>query len=243
MPAANQLAAAAATGPSPLWYATRATGVVALILLTVTVALGVAGSARYEAPSLPRLIRAGLHRNTSLLAVAFVTAHVVTTVLDSYTSISLASAIVPFTSSYRPFWLGLGAIASDLLLAIIVTSLLRARLSQRTWRSVHMLAYASWPIALWHGLGTGTDARLPWLLALEAVCLLTVAGAVCWRLSLARPGVPRALGLTVTALVAIASVTFAAVGPLQPGWSSRAGTPRPAAGHVPRRPAAGGAPR
>jgi predicted ferric reductase len=242
VPTAGQLAVAAAAGPSPLWYATRATGVVALVLLTLTVALGVAGSVRYEAPALPRLIRAGLHRNISLLAVAFVAAHVVTTVLDSYTSISLASALVPFTSSYRPLWLGLGAIASDLLLALIVTSLLRSRLSQRTWRSVHMLAYASWPIALWHGLGTGTDARLPWLLALEAVCLLTVAGAVCWRLSLARPGAPRTLGLTATALVAIASVTFAAVGPLQPGWSSRAGTPRAAVGDLPSL-AAGGAPR
>jgi sulfoxide reductase heme-binding subunit YedZ len=241
MPAMSHLAVAASSPPSPLWYATRATGVVALILLTATVALGVAGTARFSAPALPGLIRAGLHRNISLLAIAFVAAHVITTVLDPYTSISIVSAVVPLTGSYRPFWLGLGAVAFDLLLAIVVTSLLRSRLSQRTWRSVHWLAYVSWPVALWHGLGTGTDTRLSWLLALDAACLLAVIAAVWWRLRLARPGRQRAIGLAATGLLAIATIVFAAVGPLQPGWSSRAGTPHAAASHQARIPARSGA--
>jgi sulfoxide reductase heme-binding subunit YedZ len=223
-PAAGLLAAAG-SAPSPLWYATRATGVVALILLTLTVALGVAGTARFSAPVLPRLIRSGLHRNISLLAVAFVGAHVLTTVLDSYTSISLVNAVVPFSSAYRPFWLGLGAVACDLLLAVVVTSLLRSRLSQRFWRSVHWLAYASWPVALWHGLGTGTDTRLSWMLGLDAVCLLVVAAAVWWRLSLAPASGARSAALVATAALVIATFVFTAVGPLQPGWSHRAGTP------------------
>jgi methionine sulfoxide reductase heme-binding subunit len=222
---AGGLLATGGSSPSPLWYATRATGVVALLLLTATVALGVAGIARVDAPALPRVVRSGLHRNVSLLALAFVCVHIVTTVLDPFTSISIVSAIVPFSSSYRPLWLGLGAIAFDLLLAVIVTSLLRSRLPYRAWHVVHWLAYASWPVALWHGLGTGTDSRLPWLLLLDAACVLVVAGAVLWRLRLADNGSVRLAGMIATSAFVLATIVFVAVGPLQHGWAKRAGTP------------------
>jgi len=222
---AGSLAATGGSSPSPLWYATRATGVVALLLLTATVVLGVAGIARVDAPALPRVVRSGLHRNVSLLALAFVCVHIVTTVLDPFTSISIVNAVVPFSSSYRPLWLGLGAIAFDLLLAVIVTSLLRSRLPYRAWHAVHWLAYASWPVALWHGLGTGTDSRLPWLLLLDAACVLGVAGAVWWRLRLADSGNVRLAGTIATSAFVLATIVFVAVGPLQHGWARRAGTP------------------
>jgi hypothetical protein len=208
-----------------LWYATRATGVVALVLLTMTVVLGVAGTGRFAAPGLPRVVTAGLHRNLSLLVVGFVGLHVLTTVLDTYTSIGLSSAIIPFNSGYRRLWLGLGTVAFDLLVALTLTSLLRDRLSYPVWRAVHWLGYACWPVALWHGLGTGTDARLTWLLALDAACVAAVAAAVWWRLSLvlSRPG--RTAGLTGLALLPAATAAFVFAGPLQPGWAHRAGTP------------------
>ncbi|HEY2509018.1 MAG TPA: ferric reductase-like transmembrane domain-containing protein [Streptosporangiaceae bacterium] len=223
--AAAHLLAATASGPSPLWYTTRATGVVALLLLTATVVLGIAGTGRLETTGMPRLVRAGLHRNVSLLAVAFVAVHVVTTVLDPFAPIGFASAIIPFSSPYRPLWLSLGAIAVDLLLAVVLTSLFRTWLPYRVWRAVHWLAYASWPVALWHGLGTGTDTRLPWLLLLDAVCVLVVAGALAWRLTLLGRGTARTAGLLATVAFMIATIVFVALGPLQPGWSHRAGTP------------------
>ena len=223
--AASHVLAATGTAPSPLWYTARATGEVALILLTLTVALGVAGSTRLSTPGLPRLVRSGLHRNISLLSVAFVVTHVVMTALDPYASISITSAIVPFSSHYRPFWLSLGTIASDMLVALVLTSMIRTRLSYRTWRSVHWLAYASWPIALWHGLGTGTDSKVSWLLLLDAVCVLVVAAAALWRLQLLPSGRARAIGRAATAAIMAATVIFAVVGPLQPGWARRAGTP------------------
>jgi len=213
------------TGPSLLWYSTRATGVVALLLLTGTVILGVAGVGRIDTPRWPRLLTAGLHRNLSLLAVAFVAVHVLATVLDGYAPIGWISAVVPFSSPYRTLWLSLGTVAFDLLLAVVVTSLVRVHLGYRVWRGVHWLGYASWPVALWHGLGTGTDSKLPWLLALDAVCMATVACTLGWRLSLARRR-PSVL-FTVLACLAVplATVAFVAVGPLQPGWARRAGTP------------------
>ncbi|MGO9082830.1 MAG: ferric reductase-like transmembrane domain-containing protein [Streptosporangiaceae bacterium] len=223
--ASGQLLVAAGAGPSPLWYATRATGVVAFILLTATVALGVAGTARFAAANWPRVVTAGLHRNISLLAVGFVVVHVLTTVADSYVSIGLASALLPFTSSYRPLWLSLGTVAFDLMLAVVITSLLRDRLGYRAWRAVHWLAYASWPVALWHALGTGTDSRLPWLLGIDAVCLAAVAGAVIWRLADVTSSPARLAALGGVVAVPLATALFVLAGPLQPGWAVRAGTP------------------
>jgi sulfoxide reductase heme-binding subunit YedZ len=213
------------TGPSPLWYATRATGVVALVLLTATLVLGVAGTARFATPRWPRMITAQLHRNLSLLAVLFVGAHVVTTVLDPFAPIGWISVVVPFASPYRALWLSLGTVAFDMLLAVVVTSLLRARLSYGSWRAVHWLGYACWPVALWHGLGTGTDSKLSWLLALDAACVVAVVVAAGWRLSLGGPRPSLATWLLACAAVPAATVVFVAVGPLQPGWARRAGTP------------------
>jgi len=224
--------AAGSAGVSPLWYATRATGVVALLLLTATVVMGIAAHAGLAAPGLPRVVTGGLHRNVSLLVLTFVMAHVLTTVLDSYTPIGLVSAVVPFSSAYRPFWLSLGAVAFDLLLALALTSLIRDRLSYRTWRAVHWLAYACWPVALWHGLGTGTDSKLPWLLAIETICLISVAAAAAWRLSRVPPGNARSAALAAAVLLPLATVIFVAAGPLQPGWARRAGTPTALLGSV-----------
>lgn len=207
------------------WYTTRATGVVALLLLTATVALGVAGTARFSTRQLSGVVRSGLHRNLSLLTVAFVATHVVSTVLDSYAGIGIISAVIPFSSPYRPLWVSLGAITFDMLLAIIVTSLLRTRLPYRIWRCVHWLAYACWPVALWHGLGSGTDTRLSWLLMLDGFCILVVAGAVLWRLRLTGPGAVRSAGIMATTTFMVATVAFVTIGPLQAGWARRAGTP------------------
>jgi ferric reductase like protein len=213
------------SGPSPLWFATRATGVMALVLLTATIVLGVAGPARFATPRWPKIVTSGLHRNVSLLSVVFVAAHVLTTVLDSYAPIGWLAVFVPFTSPYRTLWLGLGTVGSDLLLAVVITSLLRVRLGYRSWQAVHWLSYACWPVALWHGLGTGTDSKLPWLLALDAACVAAVACALLWRLSLADrvPGLTR---LALSAALPVATAVFVLAGPLQPGWAKRAGTPQ-----------------
>jgi sulfoxide reductase heme-binding subunit YedZ len=209
-----------------LWYTARGTGVVALLLLTSTVALGAVGTARAETSRWPRVVTAQLHRHLSLLVVAFVAVHVASTVLDPFAPVGWTAAVIPFSSAYRPVWLGLGAVALDLLLAVLVTSLLRARLGYRTWRAVHWLAYASWPVALWHGLGTGTDSRLTPMLGLDVVCVAVVACGLWLRLRLL-PSVGRRIAVGVAAAaVALATAVFAAAGPLQPGWARRAGTPQ-----------------
>src|SRR6516225_5160138 len=167
-------------GPG-MWYATRAAGLVTLLLLTASVLLGVMTAGRFSSDKWPRFLTVGLHRNISLLVLIFLALHIGTTVVDTYTSIPAAAAFVPFASSYKAPWLGLGAVAVDLLIAVVVTSLLRRRLGFRAWRRLHWLAYACWPIALAHGLGTGTDRKTLWVFAATLGCAAAVAVAATWR--------------------------------------------------------------
>jgi DMSO/TMAO reductase YedYZ heme-binding membrane subunit len=221
------MTAAVVTPTSPLWYTTRATGLVALVLLTASVVLGVLTSVRFARPRWPRFVTIGLHRNMSLLVLTFVVLHVVTTVTDPFASIHWLDAVVPFASSYRGLWLGLGTIGFDLLIALTVTSLLRVHLSHRTWRLVHWLAYVCWPVAVLHGLGTGTDTAVSWVLGVTVLCVAAVVAALAWRLSAGWPRYPAArVAASAGVLIAlVGSGAWLAGGPLKPGWARRSGTP------------------
>lgn len=173
-----------------LWFTTRGAGIVSLLFLTGVVYMGILGALRWQTRAWPRFATTGFHRNLSLLAVAFVGAHIVTAVLDPFTSLGPLAALVPFSSSYRTLGLGLGVLALDLGAAVLVTSLLKKRMSRRTWRAVHWLAYAAWPLALLHGVGTGTDAAAPWMMAINLACLAIVGAALLVRVMTNRGGAP-----------------------------------------------------
>jgi sulfoxide reductase heme-binding subunit YedZ len=175
------------TQSTALWYASRATGVVSLLLLTAVVLLGVLVNRQGRLPGLPRFVVTGLHRNLSLLGVAFVAIHVITAVLDPYVTIGIVSIVIPFASAYKPLWLGLGAISLDVVLALILTSLARARMSRRLWRSLHWLSYVAWVSALVHSLGSSNDLHGGVLIA----CTLAVIAAVAWRITHAGREIPR----------------------------------------------------
>ncbi len=217
----------AAAGPSALWYLTRATGAVTLVLLTGSVVLGVANIGRLQGAGWPRFVIEGVHRNISLLAIAVLFVHIATSVLDPFAGIHLIDAVVPLTASYRPLWLGLGALASDLLLAIAITSLVRRHLGHGVWRATHWLAYLCWPVAVLHTVGTGSDVKQVWLLALTAACVVAVIVAVWARVGF---GWPAARGLRGTAFAASVALPAALVvwlpsGPLGADWAARSGTP------------------
>ncbi|HEV3382785.1 MAG TPA: ferric reductase-like transmembrane domain-containing protein [Trebonia sp.] len=185
-----------------MWYISRATGVVALLLMTAVLLLGLLVSRQGRLPGLPKFAVTGLHRNLALIAVAFVGLHVVTAVADGYVNIPLISVIVPLSSSYERLWLALGAVSLDLSLAIIVTSLVRNRLSRKAWKAVHWLAYLSWPVAWLHSYGSASDLKGGWLFLLAIADLLVVVAAVGWRLAAAARDVPRAerVGLLMNAV-------------------------------------------
>jgi sulfoxide reductase heme-binding subunit YedZ len=219
---------AATLSPSAYWYLARGTGAVALLLLTASVVLGVLGSVRFDGgPRWPRFAIDSVHRDVSLLVLVVLVIHIVTSVLDGFAPITLLDGVIPFISGYRPLWLGLGTLSFDLLVAIAVTSMVRRRLGYRTWRAVHWLAYASWPVAVLHGLGTGTDVKQWWMLALTVVCVgavLLAAWARIAHVSSEHIGLRAQFSaLAVITPIGLAIFTFA--GPLQRGWARRAGTP------------------
>jgi sulfoxide reductase heme-binding subunit YedZ len=228
----------AASGGSAYWYLTRSTGAVALLLLTAAVALGVIDVRRWSTPRWPRFVVDSLHRNVSLLAMAFLLLHIVTSVLDSFAPISLLDAFVPFAGSYRPFWLGLGAISFDLLLAVTITSLLRQRMGYASWRAIHWLTYASWPIALLHGFGAGSDVKATWLLGLSVACLIVVLAAVVVRVISGWPENQRLRGAALggAAAFSLFLLLWLPGGPLGSEWPRRSGTPSSLLSHSARAP-------
>jgi DMSO/TMAO reductase YedYZ heme-binding membrane subunit len=215
-----------AVGGKAFWFLTRASGLVSIVLLSATILVGVVASVGWTTERWPRFLSQDVHRNLSLLCIAFVGVHVVTTVADGYVPIGFLDVVLPFRSPYRPIYLGLGALCFDLLLAVLITSGLRHRIGFGSWRFVHWLAYLCWPIALIHGLGSGTDTPLPILLSVESACTVVVLAAFAWRLTTGRtlPVGRRAAAGIGAVVVTLAIVGFAALGPLRPGWSHRSGT-------------------
>ncbi len=192
-----------------LWYSSRATGTVALVLFTGSVLLGLLTSARAGSARLPRFAVAEAHGAVSLLALAFTAAHVLTAVADTFVPVGWWSSVVPFVSGYSPLYVGLGAVSFDVLLAVSATSLLRQRMSAGAWRGVHWLSYLCFPVAVAHTVGVGTDLRFSWMDVVTGVCLAATLGALAWRLR-ARP---RRGGALTAAPAGVAH----RVGPAYPG--------------------------
>jgi methionine sulfoxide reductase heme-binding subunit len=220
---------ASALGPSAYWYVARGTGAVSLLLLTGSVVLGILDSVRFTAgPRWPRFAIDAVHRDLSLLVLVVLAIHIVTSVLDGFAPITLLDGVIPFATPYRPLWMAFGTLSFDLLLAIAITSLVRRRLGYRAWRAVHWLAYASWPVAVLHGLGTGSDVKQWWMLGLTVVCVVAVMVAAWTRIasvSSDHAGL-RAPATALAVITPIGLAIFTLAGPLQHGWAAKAGTPR-----------------
>ena len=184
-------AAVTAAGPS-LWYANRASGFILLALLTLATTAGILAGIAPGSVTWPRAATQALHRNVGLLSMIFLLVHIGTAVADEFVDIRWWHSVVPFAGPYERVWLGLGVVAFDLLLAVVLTSLARRRMGHRVWRGVHLLAYAAWLLGALHGLGIGTDAQTRWGLAITAASALVVAAAVGARLVSLRSGPPSA---------------------------------------------------
>ena len=176
------LAATSSAMTEAVWYTIRATGVVALILLTVTTVLGLLSASRARTPRWPAFAQVELHKRATMLALVFLGIHIVSSVVDTYVHVGLLSAFVPFMSSFKPLWTGLGTVAVDLLAAVAISSALRQRIAPQLWRGLHWLAYACWPLAMAHALGSGTDAGQLWMDAIAAACTVAIAASLTWRI-------------------------------------------------------------
>lgn len=161
-----------------LWFVSRAAGVVSLLGLTSTLTLGVWSTISARAGR--TAVLSGVHRNLALGVVVFLCLHIVTAIADGYVQLPWLAVVLPFTAGYERLWVGLGTLALDLLVAVVVTSLLRHRLPERLWRVVHQSTWALWAFAVVHGVALGTSDQ-PVLRGLSVACAVVgVASAAAW---------------------------------------------------------------
>ena len=208
------------------WFLTRASGVVTLALLTISMELGIGATTRLSSTRWPRFVTQGLPRHISLYVLLLLALHVAASIIDDYVKITVQESFIPFIGSYRPVWMGLGTLSSDLIIALILTSLLRQRIGYETWRAVHWTSYACWPLGIVHALGTGSDTRKAWSVWFTVACVALLLLAFAWRIV---EGWPRRALLRTSAVVVMACAvalvfTWAKQGPFAPGWSKRSGT-------------------
>jgi len=211
------------------WYAVRASGIAAYILLTLVVLVGVGLAGRFRFPGWPRFGIEDIHRFGALLAALLLWTHIVTTAIDAYMPFSLVDLLVPFAGPYRPAWMGLGILAAELLAVLAIANRARRRLSHRTWRRLHYLNFLAWAGATAHGIGAGTDRHEPWVVAIYVAGAGCVSAAVAMRLT-------RVVGARVRpTLAGMAGAAVAlALAALPAGASSGAPSSRRPTGHFPR---------
>lgn len=166
---------------SVTWYAVRAGGMVAFVLLTVTIALGLTMSGRARSRRWPRFAVEDVHRFANLLTWSFVGVHLGALLVDGYLPFSLTDLVVPGIAPYRPLATALGVVAVELLAALAVANVLRSRVPYRFWRRTHYLNFAVWLLVLVHGVTAGADSDTAWALALYVVSAGVVAGLTAWR--------------------------------------------------------------
>lgn len=166
-----------------LWALGRGSGVVALVLFTLSIVLGIIARSGRHVPGIGRFGVSDLHRTAALTGTSLIAVHLGTLLFDPYAQLKVVDFVFPFLAAYRPLWLGLGTLAVDLIVLVTAVSLLRHRVGPRVFRTVHWATYALWPMALLHSLGSGTDAATLWFRALAVVCVSAVVTAVGWRLT------------------------------------------------------------
>ncbi len=164
-----------------LWYASRATGTLSILLMTVVLVLGLTLSGTRRSVGTRTTVVQAVHRGLALGMLTFLVVHIATAIAETYVHIDLISAVVPFSSPYARFSVGLGTLAVDVLAAVVVTSLLRHRISERVWRLVHRASFVMWPLTVWHGLSMGTGNE-PLLLDTTIGCAVVGGAAILWRL-------------------------------------------------------------
>jgi len=192
----------------------RATGLVVLVLISASMVFGLLARSRKQPKterSLTTASKAAIHRNLTLLALAVLAAHVIFAIEMKGLGLRWFDAFIPFVSSFRRIWIGFGVLALDLFVLATLTSLVRHRLSWRTWRVVHLLTYLAWPVAVLHSLDVNDlQPSLPALRLVGYGCVAAVLVAAAWFLSARRSdaNVTRISGFVAMSALALFAIIW-----------------------------------
>jgi methionine sulfoxide reductase heme-binding subunit len=200
------------TSSPAIWYAARASGIAAYVVLSAVVSIGITMGGKAQSRRWPRFAVEEIHRFGGLLVGSLIAVHVGAIALDSFLPFSVAQLVVPFTARYRPLWTGLGIFAAELLLALAITNHYRKRMPHRLWRLAHYANFAVWTLASFHGIFAGTDRSAGWLAVLYGAAIATVLSLVAWRIS---GGGLRPLRVLGAGAVGVVVLPVLLLGPLQ----------------------------
>jgi methionine sulfoxide reductase heme-binding subunit len=188
------------TSTHVIWYVARGSAVAAEIALSFALVIGMLLGAGVKSPAWPMAASKHVHRAVAIAASCLIGLHIAAILADSFIHFSPLDAVVPFRAPYRGLWVGLGTIAFDALILLLVATALRRRMPYGVWRLLHRLAFPIWVLAVIHGLGAGTDAPAAWLQLITASCIAVVGAGFLMRLRF-RP--LAALGLAATGAVGV----------------------------------------
>jgi DMSO/TMAO reductase YedYZ heme-binding membrane subunit len=167
--------------PHIWWYLSRASGIVAWLMLTASVLWGIVLATDLFPKRRRTASLLAMHRWLAGLAFFFIAGHLFTLLFDSYTHFGLPDLLVPFASSWRPTAIAVGVVALWLLIAVEVTALAMKRLSKKWWRDVHIASYGVfWAVSI-HGALAGTDASHALYTVTAIAALAAVVFAASYR--------------------------------------------------------------
>jgi sulfoxide reductase heme-binding subunit YedZ len=201
------------------WEVARVGGMVAYVLATASVVLGLLLSLGVRSSRWPRFITNELHRFLTVLTLVFVAIHTAAVLVDPFTAFTPAEVLVPGLAHYRPSWIALGIVSGYLAIAIWASEYVRGRIGYAWWRRFHYLAFAVFGLGALHGVGTGSDTREWWGLAIYGISAGAVVFLFGWRLVRALAPGWRAAAVGALAIAHAAAAIFILVGPAQAGWN------------------------
>ncbi len=168
------------TSAKAYWFVSRSSGVLAYLLLTLSVIWGLVQSGAILRPTIPPALALGLHNFLSWSSLVMSALHAVVLLGDNNPTMNLADIVIPFVGPYRPMWVGLGVVGIYLMLLVSVTFYVRSKIGQKNFRLIHYTSYAAFLLVAWHAMGAGTDTsalRLIYASSIGGVGLLTI-----WRI-------------------------------------------------------------
>lgn len=184
------------TGPAPLdyswWLASRASGIVALLCVTVSVAIGLAMAGKVSRrPGLQKALM-GLHEHLALAGLIAIAVHGITLLGDPWLHPGPAGVVIPFAMEYRPVFTGLGIIAGWLAALLGLSFYARRRIGAKRWRTLHRATLLVWVLGVAHTIGAGTDGQSTWMLGFVAASSAVILPLLALRIRGPRPVTPRA---------------------------------------------------
>jgi len=201
------------------WEVARVGGIVAYLLVSGSVVVGMLVSLKLRSSRWPRWVTTELHRYLTSLALVFTAIHGLAVWIDPFTAFTPAEVLIPFASHYRPVWIALGIIAGYLVLAVWASEYVRARIGYAWWRRLHFGAFAVFALATLHGIATGSDTATPWGLALYAIPVGSVVVLMAWRLLAGGESIARAFAVVGCFAVVGWLAIFTLTGPVVAGWN------------------------